>query len=100
MISIFAREYSNVIMYDFTEKGLILSPKKEANAENTTTQDITFEGEPMKVAFNYKYVVDFLNHVDADELIVELLRPEAPVVFKTPGNDSFMHIIMPVRIQE
>lgn len=100
LIAIFAREYSNVIMYDFSSEGLVISPKKEANAENTTTQDIEFEGEQIKVAFNYKYVVDFLNNVEGEDLEVELLRSEAPVVFKIPGNETFMHIIMPVRIQE
>jgi len=100
LISIFAREYSNVIIYDFSKDGLVIAPKKEANEENTTTQDIEFEGEPMRVAFNYKYVLDFLNHVDAEVLEIELLRSEAPVVFRTPGNNTFMHIIMPVRIQE
>ena len=100
LISIFAREYSNVIIYDFSKDGLVLSPKKEANADNTTMQDIEFEGEQIRVAFNYKYVVDFLNHIDADEIEVELLRTDAPVVFKLPKNDSFIHIIMPVRIQE
>ncbi len=100
LISIFARDYSNVIIYDFSKDGLILSPKKEANAENTTTQDIQFEGEQIRVAFNYKYVIDFLNHIDSEEIEVELLRSEAPVVFKIPKNETFMHIIMPVRLQE
>lgn len=100
LISIFAREYSNVILYDFSKDGLVLSPKKEANADNTTTQEIQFDGEQIRVAFNYKYVVDFLNHINADEIEVELLRSDAPVVFKIPKNNSFIHIIMPVRIQE
>ncbi|QQS44486.1 DNA polymerase III subunit beta [Candidatus Roizmanbacteria bacterium] len=100
LISIFAREYSNVIIYDFSKDGLVLSPKKEANADNTTTQDISFDGDQIRVAFNYKYVVDFLNHIDAEEIEVELLRSDAPVVFKIPKNNSFIHIIMPVRIQE
>lgn len=100
LIAIFAREFSNVITYDFSAEGLSISPKKEANAENTTTQDIEFEGEPMKVAFNYKYVIDFLNNVEGDDLEIELLRSDAPVVLRVPGNETFMHIIMPVRIQE
>jgi len=100
LISIFAREFSNVVVYDFSKKGLVVSPKKEANAENVTTQDVIFEGEPMKIAFNYRYVLDFLNNIDSDEIEIELLRPDAPVVFKTPNNPSFFHIIMPVRIQD
>jgi len=100
IISIFARDYSNVIVYDFSEKGLLLSPKKEANAENTTMQDIQIEGEPVRVAFNYRYLLDFLNNVSSDEIVIELLRSDTPTLFKVKGDESFFHIIMPVRIQE
>ena len=100
LISIFARDYSNVIIYEFNHDGLVLRPKKEANKENTTSQDIQHEGENHSVAFNYRYVLDFLNHTKASDIVVEILRGDAPVVFKEKGNDNFIHIIMPVRIQE
>lgn len=100
LISIFARDYSNVIVYEFTSDGLILRPKKEGNKENTTSQDIQHEGENHSVAFNYRYVLDFLNHTKATDIVVEILRGDAPVVFKEKDNESFVHIIMPVRIQE
>jgi len=100
IISIFARDYSNVIMYDFSEKGLLLAPKKEANAENTTMQDIEMVGEPVRVAFNFRYMLDFLNNVSSEEIVIELLRSDTPTLFKIKGDDSFFHIIMPVRIQE
>ena len=100
LISIFAREHSNVIVYTFSPEGLLLSPKKEANAENSTTQDIEFKGEPLKVAFNYKYVIDLLNHIEGDDVEIQLSRSDAPVLFKVPQNPAFMHVIMPVRLSE
>ncbi|CAN5175082.1 DNA polymerase III subunit beta [soil metagenome] len=100
LISIFARDYSNVIIYEFNNDGLVLRPKKEANKENTTSQDIQHEGESHAVAFNYRYVLDFLNHTKSPDIVVEILRGDAPVVFKEKGNENFVHIIMPVRIQE
>lgn len=100
LISIFARDYSNVIVYEFKNDGLVLRPKKEANKENTTSQDTSHEGENHSVAFNYRYVLDFLNHTKASDIVVEILRGDAPIVFKEKDNENFVHIIMPVRIQE
>lgn len=100
LISIFARDYSNVIVYEFNKDGLVLRPKKEANKENTTSQDTQHDGENHSVAFNYRYVLDFLNHTKASDIVIEILRGDAPVVFKEKDNQNFMHIIMPVRIQE
>lgn len=99
LISIFARDYSNVIVYEFTKNGLVLRPKEEGNKENSTTQEIIFEGEEQSIAFNYRYVLDFLNNVKSDDVVLEILRPDAPVVFRAKGNDQFFHIIMPIRIQ-
>jgi DNA polymerase-3 subunit beta len=100
LISVFARDFSSIIICQFKKGELILSPKIEGGIENTTTQEIEFEGEDMKVAFNFKFLLEFLNTVNEDKVIVELLRPDAPVVLKTAKEKEYLHIIMPVRIQE
>jgi len=100
LISVFARDFSSIIICQFKKGELILSPKIEGGVENTTTQEIEFEGEEMKVAFNFKFLLEFLNTINEDKVIVELLRPDAPVVLKTAKEKEYLHIIMPVRIQE
>lgn len=100
LISVFARDFSNVVVCEFKQDGLYMRPKKEGGEENTTHQDITIEGEDQKIAFNFKFLLDLINHVDTKELNIEILRSDAPIVFKIPKEDTFLHIIMPVRVQE
>lgn len=100
LISIFARDFSNVIICEFTKDGLSIKPKKEANQENTAFQEIELEGEDQKIAFNFKFLLDLLNHLDEKTVTIEILRADAPVAFKLQKNKDFLHIIMPVRIQE
>ena len=100
LISVFARDFSSIIICQFKKGELMLSPKTEGGAENTTTQEIELEGEEMKVAFNFKFLLEFLNTTNEDKIIIELLRPDAPVVLRTPKEKNYLHIIMPVRIQE
>lgn len=101
LISVFARDFSNVIVCEFTkENGMQIRPKKEGNADNSAFQDIEFNGEPITIAFNFKFLLDLLNHIDGNNVIIEMLRPDAPAIFKTDGHSSFMHIIMPIRLQE
>lgn len=100
LISVFARDFSSIIICSFKKGELSLSPKTEGGAENTTIQEIEYEGEDMKVAFNFKFLLEFLNTAKEDKIIVELLRADAPVVLKTPKEKDYLHIIMPVRIQE
>lgn len=99
LISVFARDFSNIVVCKFDKSGLTLSPKTEGGGENSTTQDCEFEGEDMKVAFNFKFLLDFLNSTNDEKITLELLRSDAPVVLKTREKE-YTHIIMPVRIQE
>jgi len=100
LISVFARDFSSIIICQFTKGEVRLSPKMEGGVENATTQEIELEGEEMKVAFNFKFLLEFLNSIDEEEVVIELLRPDAPVVLKTKKQKDYLHIIMPVRIQE
>ncbi len=100
LISVFARDFSNVIVCEFSNGEMRIRPKKEGNQENSATQEVDFTGEDQLVAFNFKYLLDFLNHVDSKQVILEILRTDAPVVFKLQENPAFLHIVMPVRIQE
>ena len=99
IVSVFAREVSNIVLMSFTKDGIVLSPKTEQEGQNTTLQEADIEGVNQKVAFNFKFVLDFLSHVTEKKITIEVLRPDAPVVFKIEGNKNFLHVIMPVRIQ-
>ena len=100
LISVFARDFSNVIVCEFKKDGMQIRPKKEGNSENTAFQDIEFKGEDITIAFNFKFLLDLLNHIEGKNVIIEMLRPDAPAIFKTDSHTSFMHIIMPIRLQE
>lgn len=100
LISVFARDYSNVVICEFGNNEVLIRPKKEGNDENNSTVEAVIEGEAQKTAFNYKYLLDLLNSVNSKEVIIEILRSDAPIVFKLKEQPEFLHIIMPVRIQE
>jgi DNA polymerase-3 subunit beta len=99
LVSIFARDFSNVVVLNI-EKGIVsITPKAGESDKNVVTADAVVEGEPQKIAFNYKFLIDFLSNATSKKIIIELLRSDAPAVFKSESADNFIHIIMPVRIQ-
>ncbi len=100
LVSVFARESSNIVIMEVEKDSIKLTPKTGLGEEDVVYQDAKIEGEAQKIAFNYKYLIDFLNCAAGKKITIELLRSDAPVVFKIEGVDNFFHIIMPVRIQE
>lgn len=100
LISVFARDFSNIVLLEAEKDGIRFRPKTDTEGDNSAFQDAEIEGEEQTVAFNFKFLLDLLNTISAKRVIIEILRPDAPVVFKVEGNEEFLHIIMPVRIQE
>lgn len=109
-VSIFAREHSNIVVFSIEKSKVQLRPKKEAGQENTV--DITFtetaHSGKMNIAFNYRYLVDFLGSVDDELFTMRVNRQDAPILFlpgdvqddQKPEGFYYQHVIMPVRLQE
>ena len=87
-------------MFCFEKDKLLLRPKKQGNKENSIEMEAKQKGNEITIAFNYKYILDFLNNTKGEFITIDLLRSDAPVVFKDKKQPHLTHIIMPVRIQE
>ncbi|MBI1863339.1 DNA polymerase III subunit beta [Candidatus Microgenomates bacterium] len=99
LVSVFARDFSNIVIFDIQKGGIQVKPKTDQEDQMGSFQDAQIKGEPVKIAFNYKFVLDYLQHVASKEITLELLRSDAPAVFKEDKAVDAFHIIMPVRIQ-
>ena len=99
LVSIFARDYSNVVVLNIEKGGISIRPKTGEADKNVVASEAEVIGEPQKIAFNYKFLIDFLTNTTSKKITIELLRSDAPAVFRPEGTDNFIHIIMPVRIQ-
>ncbi len=56
-------------------------------------------GEENEIAFNAKYLLDVLTHLPDEDLTFEMSGPLNPGVFKIKNDPSFLHLIMPIRVQ-
>lgn len=100
IISIFTRDFSNITVLEIEKNQIKISPRTDEKTENFSFVEAETSGDPIKIAFNYKFLIDFLSKTNSQKIKIELLRQDAPTVFKLLDDDNFLHIIMPVRIQE
>lgn len=98
--SVFARESANVVRFNIKKDSLELSANAPQIGQNKASVDARINGESLEIAFNYKYVSDYLATVKGDTVVFELNEPLTPGSFHEPGTTDFTHIIMPVRIQD
>jgi len=97
--SIFARDSANIVKFKFQEGKLTISANSPQVGENQSEVEAKIEGEGGEIAFNFRFLLDFLNSVVSEEIIFEMSGSLNPGVFRIKDDPDFLHIIMPVRLQ-
>lgn len=90
-----ARQSGNVTMA--LEKGLTMQASNSAGDRGEEPFDVPYEGEPMRVTLNIRYLLDALNHMGGDEATIGIRDPATSVLITEPENAAPKHIIMPIR---
>jgi DNA polymerase-3 subunit beta len=97
--SVFARETANIIKISIGRNKIVVSANSPSVGEDVVEMDAKVSGEENEIAFNAKYLLDVLAAVDEENLVFEMTGPLNPGVFKIKDDDSFLHLIMPIRVQ-
>lgn len=100
MASIFAREQANIVKVKIESENLRISAETPQLGTNESEVEAKVEGEGLEVAFNCRFLLDYLSNVSEEEIVLETNDPLSPGVFKSKTDPSWTHIIMPVRIQD
>jgi len=98
LASVFARDSANVVKFLVKENELEVLAESSFSGSQKTTLAAKVEGEKMEIAFNFRFLQDFLQVVKGEEVLVELSGSNLPGVFLDPKDKDFLHLIMPVRI--
>ena len=96
--AIFARENSNIVRFKIQDSKCKVSAAGAQTGEEESEIPVETEGDEVEIAFNFKYVLDLLNSMDADKIVLEANGGQAAVVFKMEGEEELVAIIMPVRV--
>jgi DNA polymerase-3 subunit beta len=101
LASYFARDAANMLRFQVdpsSDPPLVITANAAEVGDNTGRIDATVEGQATTIAFNSRFVADALSSLSAPEVALELGGPLAPGVVKIVGDDSYLHVVMPLRI--
>lgn len=97
--SVFAREAASVIKIGFEKDRLRISAESKQYGNEEIFIEAKTEGEEVEVAYNYRFILEFLESVVGEEVTIETEGPTLPAVFIDTKDQTYKHLIMPVRIQ-
>lgn len=68
--------------------------------EATTNLEANVEGYELVIGFNTRYLRDMLEVIETPDLAIETNMTNAPGIFLPVGDDSFLHVIMPMHLAD
>ncbi|OGC38964.1 DNA polymerase III subunit beta [candidate division WWE3 bacterium RBG_13_37_7] len=98
--SIFAKEGDNRMKLGFypDEACIRVSSLEVESGEHESEFSAEIEGEFVEVAFNSKYLLDFLNNIKTETVLFNTSGNVTPCTLKPKELEDFIHVIMPIQI--
>ncbi len=96
--AVFARDNANIIKLSFAKQKIIVSANAPQTGGNTVDVDAKIDGDGGEIAFNSRFLIEYLSNTTEEEVLFEMTGALNPGVFKSPKDEGQLHIIMPVRI--
>ena len=97
-VSVMAPEKVNSVRLSFSGKQLEVSTTSPDLGEARDLLPIEFEGAPVTVGFNGRYLQDALGGISEDMVRMELKDEVSQVIIRPASGMNFLAIIMPMRI--
>jgi DNA polymerase-3 subunit beta len=92
-------EKTNIVRLTTLEDGgvEISSSSSEFGRVQEQLSVVSGSGEPLRIAFNSKYMLDALKVIDSEQLFVGFTGAMSPIIIKPRDDENSLHLILPYR---
>ncbi|MEM0991467.1 MAG: DNA polymerase III subunit beta [Bacteroidota bacterium] len=101
-IAIYANKTTNQVILNISDNSLTVSAQ-DLDFSNEATEQLacTYDGEPMTIGFNAKFLIEMLNVLESDEVKLELSGPSRAGILlpsESMDNEEILMLVMPVML--
>ena len=98
-VALMVTDKGKCVKLDFAPGSLRVSSSSSELGEAVEELDVDYDGEPLSVGFNAKYIMDYAASLGEDQrMCIELNGALGPGKFYAEGDESYIGIIMPMRL--
>ena len=97
-VSVMAPEKVHSVKLSFSGKQLEVSTTSPDLGEARDLLAVEFDGAPVKIGFNGRYLSDAIGGISEENLVIEMKDDVSQVVIRPEKDETFRAIIMPMRI--
>jgi DNA polymerase-3 subunit beta len=99
-IAIYANKTTNQVILSLTNASLTISAQ-DLDFSNEATEQLScnYEGDPMTIGFNAKFLIEMLGVLESDDIVVELSTPNRAGILlpsEQEEGENLLMLVMPV----
>lgn len=98
-VAVMVNEKNSIVKFEFADNTLKLSGDSPEAGNSQDEIDASYMGEPLAIAFNYKFVLEFLKIVESEEIAIKLNTPLSATVFAPCSDEDYIYLVMPVQLR-
>ncbi|WP_110933773.1 DNA polymerase III subunit beta [Paenibacillus bouchesdurhonensis] len=93
-------EKTNIVLLEASEDGAIRIESKSSGVGKVIEQleADSFSGDPIKIAFNSKYMLDVLKVIGSQQLFIGFTGAMSPIIIRPVDGNENLYLILPYRI--
>ena len=101
-VSTMASERMEGVKFSVRANSVEMSSTHQDFGDAKEEVEVVYEGTPLQVGFNARYLIEALNVIDTEEVLMELKDEGSPGILRpsssSPGFSNQISIIMPMRL--
>ncbi len=87
-----------ILKIDPKDKEIEIYSQDSEMGESNLSLPAKTEGTELKISFNWKFILEGLDNIKSSEIIFELQGNNGPAVIKPIGDQSYLYVVMPIKI--
>ncbi len=97
-VSTISTEKSRAVKLSISGDRLVLSANSPDAGSATEELTVGFDGEPLDIGFNSKYLMDILSLVEGDNVRFLMADSGAPTLVTDTEDEDALYVVMPMRV--
>jgi DNA polymerase-3 subunit beta len=97
-VSTVSSERGRAVKLSLSGQRLLLSVTNPDSGSATEELEISYDGEPLDIGFNSRYLLDIAAQIDGETATLKLADPGSPTLIQDNSASGVLYVLMPMRV--
>lgn len=97
-VSAISSEKSRAVKLMLEPNRLTFSVSNPDSGSATDELPVSYEGQPLEIGFNARYLLDIMGQIDGETAAFELADAGSPTIVRDQSDPDVLYVLMPMRV--